>query len=971
MTAVILWKEYRHQRSFWLAVALLAVILVITLSSTMAQGSGMEVFEEDRVRDALIIVVVVLSISYGIVSGALLLAGESDDGTLVFLDSLSGWRGPLWVRKCLAGAILTLAMGLALAILAVGLGFAPWPVLVALPWLSLDALAWGLVGGALCRKVLPAVLVAILFLALSRLAFVIWGDWVILGTGTLASALAAVFASWRIYTRTDRDRRQHAGPPTATLIGGWDEVDVPLRARRPISVDRPATPVRRPSQRISIFRTVGVLIWLAVRQGRWLLAACLLGAVLLAFNVHREPLILWPLGTMVLGVLCGLAVFIFDQNEGARFLGAQRLPAGRIWTVKVLFWGAILLTLTALAWFVDAASGGVLFPSSQISQEVRGYRWFDALGNRAAIVAGPVFFGLWPLYGFCYGQFFGQLARRPILAVILAFSIAPAVVSIWVPSLLFGGLPTWQLLIPPVVLLVLTRLGQWPWMADRLLTFRPLAVITAGSTLTAVAVAACLWYRAAEVPDVGDPFDVPAFVASLPPPEENEAGRLIQRAGMELTEQRRLVDQQTPPPRGPLVPREGGRGQPGPVGPGGAPLPVGDLSEPSQPYGGWTWNTLLDQVLYYGWPQQDRELSRWLDEVFKGAWVKDAQAATQLPLGFMINPRLAEPKERWWNTIRDCRNLARYFVVRALQLQAHGDSGAALDHLKTALALSRQIRNAAPIAFLYAGDEMEATALVGLRAWLHKVGPDRDLLRAALKMLRDHQAAIPDPVNSIKAEYVIDRAELPTFARNADFLTELLANCYQVPWEKERQLRLGHAILSAGVAVQLQEMQQGPSANPLVRRASSPDEDKYSRWAMALNLPPAQGPGSRFSVQEWGELIEQFQLSRPHAYLPASVYWGSTVPSQTTLRATLLVTATAFYQAEHGKPPDALDALVSDDLPTLPLDPWTGQAFGYRVSLGEVIESEVPNIRLSPGQAVILTSRLGRGGYYPVPVWKK
>src|SRR5579872_4394857 len=121
MTAVILWKEYRHQRSFWLAIALLAVLLVISLSSTMAQGSGMQVFEEERVRDALILVVVVLSISYGLVSGALLLAGESDDGTLVFLDSLSGWRGPLWVRKCLAGAVLTLAMGLALAVLAVGL----------------------------------------------------------------------------------------------------------------------------------------------------------------------------------------------------------------------------------------------------------------------------------------------------------------------------------------------------------------------------------------------------------------------------------------------------------------------------------------------------------------------------------------------------------------------------------------------------------------------------------------------------------------------------------------------------------------------------------------------------------------------------------------------------------------------------------------------------------------------------------
>ncbi len=972
MTAVILWKEYRHQRSFWLAIALLAVLLVISLSSTMAQGSGMQVFEEERVRDALILVVVVLSISYGLVSGALLLAGESDDGTLVFLDSLSGWRGPLWVRKCLAGAVLTLAMGLALAVLAVGLGFAPWPVLIALPWLGLDALAWGLLGGALCRKVLSAVLLAILLLAVSRLAFIIWGDMVILIMGTAASSLAALFASWRIYTRTDRDRQQLVSPPAVTLIGGWDEVPAPLRASRPAKSDRPAA-VRSPSRKVSLFRTAGALLWLSVRQGRWLLAGCLLGAVLLALNIHREPLILWPMGTLVLGVLCGLAVFIFDQNEGARFLGAQRLPAGRIWAVKVLFWVTILFALTVLAWFLDVAGGPVLYPSSHISQEVRGYRWFDALGNRAAIVAGPVFFGLWPLYGFCYGQFFGQLARRPILAVILAFTVAPAVASTWVPSLLFGGLPVWQLLIPPAVLLALTRLNQWPWMADRLYTFRPLAAISAGSCLTAVAVAACLWYRAAEVPEVGEPFDVPAYLASLPPPEENEAGRLIRRAEMDLAEQRRLVDQdpKVPPPHGPLFPREGGRGQP----PGGPPVapppPVGDLSDPAQPYGGWSWGTLLDQVLSYGWPQSDRDLGRWLDEMFKGKWVEEAQTAARLPLALMENPRLAEPRERWGSTLRDYRNLVKYFVVRAMQLQARGDSGVALAHLDTALALSRHVRNAAPIIFLYAGDEMETTALIGLRSWLRKVGPDRELLGKALTMLKDHQDAVPDPVNSIKTQYAIDRAEVPAFARPSDFLTELLANCYQVPWEKERQLRLSHAILSAGVAAQLQEMQQGSPPNSFVRRVPSPDEDRYSRWAATLGLPPAQGPGSRLSVQQWGELIEQFQLNRPYDYLPPSVYWGSTVPSRTALRATLLVCATARYQAEHGKPPDALDALVPEYFAAVPLDPWTGQAFGYRISQGEVIDSEPPPTALLPGQAVILTNHLGRGGQYPVPVWKK
>src|SRR5205085_285009 len=40
----------------------------------------------------------------------------------------------------------------------------------------------------------------------------------------------------------------------------------------------------------------------------------------------------------------------------------------------------------------------------------------------------------------------------------------------------------------------------------------------------------CLWYRVAQVPDVGAPFDIKAFEAGLPDPENNEAGRLIGQA---------------------------------------------------------------------------------------------------------------------------------------------------------------------------------------------------------------------------------------------------------------------------------------------------------------------------------------------------------------------------------------------------------------------------------------------------------
>ena len=40
---------------------------------------------------------------------------------------------------------------------------------------------------------------------------------------------------------------------------------------------------------------------------------------------------------------------------------------------------------------------------------------------------------------------------------------------------------------------------------------------------------------------------------------------------------------------------------------------------------------------------------------------------------------------------------------------------------------------------------METSTLTQLRQWLEKTGPDAELLRAALTMLKQHEAALPAP----------------------------------------------------------------------------------------------------------------------------------------------------------------------------------------------------------------------------------
>ena len=50
------------------------------------------------------------------------------------------------------------------------------------------------------------------------------------------------------------------------------------------------------------------------------------------------------------------------------------------------------------------------------------------------------------------------------------------------------------------------------------------------------------------------------------------------------------------------------------------------------------------------------------------------------------------------------------------------------------------------------------------------------------------------------------------------------------------------------------------------------------------------------------------------------------------LRITQLQIALALYEVEQGRPAAKLDDLVPRYLPALPIDPYSGQSFNYRVA---------------------------------------
>ena len=306
MTAAVLWKEYRQQRAFWLVIASMALVTVVTVAETLGRGGGWEVFHDTRVQAPLIAVLVVLALIHGVATGAMLLAGDKEAGALIFLDTLTGRRGPLFAAKTAAGVILTLLQSLVLVALALGLGFGYRELAFVLPLLALEALAWGLLAGALCGTTLTALLAGVALMACGQLMVGLIGSIVdlIVGrhgpgplpliVGTMAVEIAAGYASWRIYCRNDLTRRPERRWPKGKLLPAW-------------------------------ISDCQVLLWLVLRQGRQVLIACFVGAVVVGLAVQLSPREVWPIGTLLLGLELRLGCVRPRSKRGLQLFGSTKV----------------------------------------------------------------------------------------------------------------------------------------------------------------------------------------------------------------------------------------------------------------------------------------------------------------------------------------------------------------------------------------------------------------------------------------------------------------------------------------------------------------------------------------------------------------------------------------------------------------------------------------------------------------------
>lgn len=889
MVKAVVWKELREQGLIALLLVVLGGALIIAASvfgdppSASASPSNLIGF-----LGAARLLTLMLVVTAGTVCGGALFAAEKEAGTMSFLDALPVARGPLWRAKFAAGLALAGLVAGALVLVSAVCGATDFGFAARLAVYGALAFAWGALGSTLARTTLGAVGVSVV--AGTAAAFVVLFPIVLFagvpGSGMpstggwllFVALMIALPVLWSLWSFTAPDRARDTDPLAPA--------DAP-RAPGPVSPTRAR-------------RGYGALLWLVAQQGRGLalvlsgLALALGGALLLP---DLRPVLVWPPLALAAGVLAGVTVFGDEQAHGrALYWGEQRLPLGRAWSVKVgahlvlLVWLLLLLALPALV-RTQLSNANRYAHGQPILSAAFQSRLFAELGPQ-----GWKYLLVPAIYGFAAGHLCGLLFRKLVVACGVAAMLGGVGAALWGPSLLAGGLSHWQVWPPAALALLTGRLVARAWAADRLLTRGPLRALGGGALACALACAAGIGYRAAEVPSRADAEDDLAFAAALPNYDENVAGREFKMAS-----ERYARTVQT-------------------VGTALAPVDARFRARMEE---------RVELALRSGWSAADAPVNEWLDAISDEAhsppgelsWLALARGAAGHAPGPFELPQLAGTVATTAQALENARRLGYAALARGLQAQARGDHSAFAPAYTTVAALARCLRRGGGVRALDVAIELERVAAGAAERWLENCAgrPDRAVALAALAARADAGAVDLRP--HVLADRYVSRALLA--APGQWFATELappgappevaapeadlIALAWTVPWERERTRRLiGHHGEPIGAnGVNLVHLTDGRPGRRLL-------------FGVRPNL----------------------ELTDPEYHLRA------------TQRFLVLKAALRAHQLEHGTLPDRADELVRRGyLTALPADPYAAERpLGYRLSAGETLMSVANESRQKRGE---------------------
>jgi hypothetical protein len=857
MIKALAWKEYREQRGVWLVMAAFTGLVLVVFTPWVVP---------DRLppweRRALFLAAgAILAWAYGVVCGGMLLAGEREGGTLAFLEGLPARRQQLWAAKCLTGTALVLGFAaLAVVLTAVQFGLEVWwqPAVLVLGGLS--GLGWGLAFSARGNGVLAVIgravgaqlAAGLVLMGLLMLIDVVAGGNLTRSPGMLETFVGvgtAVLAAMA-YVRSRAVYCIPEGLPAVAGPGRWARLRSGLPARR----------------------FVGVLAFTALTAG-----------AAMAFLGGR----FWPPVTLLVGVACGVAALTprplaRSASEGATLTRSASEETRGPWALRAASHALLALVATVLV----ATPGLLMLKTGEVLRPTDDRLGLAELfGEHLLVVLPPpvIFLSVWVIYGFAFGLLWSALVRSPRVAAALAILTALPGLAVWLPSMLGGGLHLWQTAGIPVLALVAS--GWIYGMAGRPVLWRVFTPLAVCGLLAVLATAGALWYRVAEVPLRPDVVHLDLLLRGLSDPDKDEAGQLTREALSNLGP--RFNRGFSELARKPLFPME------------------------KDPNPSLAFSIQVSVVLERGWPPgPEPELGAWLDGVFQEPWADLLARAADLPGGVVADPRQSTVNDQLLRSMIGTQGAGVLLAAHGLCQQARGDASVFVSDLKTALALSRNLRRHGGHFATVIANRIEHNLLQALDRWMERLDGQPNLLRQVLILLQRHQAErLDDPDDEMRCEFLIacnslahpeDWLENVTRRRPPQQGEEtgagLVSLAWRMPWERVRLLRLlQHAV------------------------------GRDRRQASAADIgEPWLNSQTRFL---WEDVRVQSETrQRPGAL--------------TDLRAGELKVALRLYQAEKGKLPVSLAQLVPTYLTAVPTDPFDPDAkpFRYRVSRGEGIE---------------------------------
>jgi hypothetical protein len=303
--------------------------------------------------------------------------------------------------------------------------------------------------------------------------------------------------------------------------------------------------------------------------------------------------------------------------------------------------------------------------------------------------------------------------------------------------------------------------------------------------------------------------------------------------------------------------------------------------------------------------------------------------------------------------------LAYLLALDASERQNQGDLAGAWDDIMATFHMANHVGTGTGLVSAFPNVTwVEQNALGVALEWAVARGQTPDRLHAALAAYRDlPKMPLAADVVRADANLVDNTLDLPTSrlrewvfesangrTRSQSALDSMLFDLATMPWERVRVRRVNHLFAQAAIRDAMTEPWQRPGVH-------DPKIIRRSKQLLGSQRPRVHDP----------EIDYAQKTSRNAMMLIPNMqgYIETNDRNEVGRRALILVLALREWQLRHnGQFPESLDALVPEELPRLPDDPYSGRPFGYVRShaLG------VLPLRSALGPASSAQSRLRRPG---------